>query len=81
MVSPDKSTVQRQAHPGISRPYSSWCHTVHLLFPTEVSTAPASHGGGGCNPGWLVMIVLLFAEIQGGPKTKQAAPDSQGSLR
>lgn len=34
-----------------------------------------------CSPGRLVMVVLLFAEIQGGSKTKQAARAREGPPR
>lgn len=62
------------ARPGVSRPYQSWWHTMHLLSGAEASVAVQPRQAR-------YMVVLLFAEIQGGSKTKQAAPGPEGPPR
>lgn len=51
----------------------SWCHTLAFYYPCVCGSGVAPAGIG------YITVVLLFAEIHGGSKTKQAAPASNGS--
>lgn len=75
----DKSTVHMHARPGLSRrPRPRITHNALIIQHRSI------RGSGftwQCSPfSRLVTVVLLFAQIHGGSKTKQAAPALNGPL-
>ena len=65
----DKSMVQMHARPGFSRRFRAGI-TQSIYYPTQRLPWILFQ----CSPSRLDTVMLLFAEIHGGSKTKQAAP-------
>lgn len=77
--SPAMFHSQHACSSSVFTPLQSRHHTMHLLSPRRGIRGTSS--AQRCSPSRLVTVVLLFAEIHGGSKTKQGAPATNGPLR